>query len=212
MEALRKELSRRTIVIGSVIPIAMVCLLGVVGIQLTATKLDLAQQMAEKNRSLRWIRDVLGRADEPIDTQRIAQLSAPKQLGTLRPATLYRSTNDGERNRAFRWVEEGGYNGPIELAVATTDNGLITNLLVVGQNETPGFGDIVQDPEHHWIIGFRGRSLANPPRDRWLLSADGGMIDGLSGATITTSAIVNGVVNALRFLSDANGDENEFER
>ncbi|MFT4584491.1 MAG: Na+-translocating ferredoxin:NAD+ oxidoreductase RnfG subunit, partial [Gammaproteobacteria bacterium] len=39
-----------------------------------------------------------------------------------------------------------------------------------------------------------------PLRELWQLRTNGGEIDGLSGATITANAVVNGVAKALQYL------------
>jgi len=202
MEPRENQINRRTIVIGSFVTIAIVCLLAAVAIQIIGKKLDGAQKDAEHRRAIRWIHNLAGSDRLAIDSSQIVAVVAPHRLGTVRPATLYKPTLKRGFSKALRWIAEDGYNGPIELAAAIDVDGSILELQVLNQNETQGFGDIIQGPNQPWILAFRGRSLDNPSRDQWLLSDNGGAIDGLSGATITANAIVHGVSKALEFLSD----------
>jgi electron transport complex protein RnfG len=206
MEPRENQLSRRTIVIGSFVPIVIVCLLGSLGIHVIGKKLEQAHIEADEVRAIRWIQNIAGDQIVNIERERIVEVVAPRQLGTPRSATLYLSNEENGFSQALRWIAEDGYNGPIELAATIHEDGSIVEFQVISQNETPGFGDIVQDPDQVWIQAFRGRSLDNPSRERWLLRADGGSIDGLSGATITANAIVRGVSNALQFLSDTDSE------
>ena len=60
-----------------------------------------------------------------------------------------------------------------------------------------GIGDAIDADKSPWIHSFDGRSLADIA-----LAADGGSIDVISGASVTSRAVVNGVHDA---LADAQG-------
>ena len=85
-----------------------------------------------------------------------------------------------------------GYGGPIELIVALENNFLkddeiiIHSISVVSHSETPGLGErIVESSFEDQFIGIDINDVA--------LSKDGGKIDAISGATISSSAVVDTV-------------------
>ena len=70
---------------------------------------------------------------------------------------------------------------------------------VIRHNETPGLGDAFESRDVHWLDRFRGRSLTDPPTQRWTVRRDGGDFDAFTGATITPRAIIKAVRNALEY-------------
>jgi hypothetical protein len=64
-----------------------------------------------------------------------------------------------------------------------------------------GLGDRIEERRSDWIHGFDGRSLGDPPVERWQVRKDGGDFDQFTGATVTPRAIVRAVRNALVYFS-----------
>lgn len=78
---------------------------------------------------------------------------------------------------------EKGYNGLVRLMVGFEPDGKIRNIAVLEQKETPGLGTKMKGDK--FLRQFRGKDPANfelKPRK------DGGEVDALAGATITTRA------------------------
>jgi Na+-translocating ferredoxin:NAD+ oxidoreductase subunit G len=73
---------------------------------------------------------------------------------------------------------------------------------VSAHHETPGLGDAIDEERSDWIFGFDGKSLDNPPLDRWRVKRDGGAFDQLTGATITPRAIVKAVKKSLLYYRE----------
>ncbi|MBX3725971.1 MAG: electron transport complex subunit RsxG [Xanthomonadales bacterium] len=90
-----------------------------------------------------------------------------------------------------------GYAGPIELLVGIDRAGHVLGVRVVAHAETPGLGDPIELRRSDWVLGFDGRSLAEPPPPRWTVRRDGGDFDQFTGATITPRAVVTAVARAL---------------
>ena len=63
---------------------------------------------------------------------------------------------------------------------------------------------MISNADSEWIVSFLGRSLKNPETSRWQLRTDGGDIDGITGATITASAVVAGIYRALNYIDQTN--------
>ncbi len=102
---------------------------------------------------------------------------------------------------AFR-VSGSGYAGPIELILGLDTRGEILGVRVLAHAETPGLGDKIEVSRDDWILGFNGRSLGNPPAERWAVKKDGGDFDQFSGATITPRGVVGAVRDGLRFFRE----------
>lgn len=92
-----------------------------------------------------------------------------------------------------------GYAGPIRLIVGIDADGRILGVRVLSHNETPGLGDPIETRRSGWILGFDGRSLGDPPTERWTVISDGGDFDAFTGATITPRAVTQAVRRALEF-------------
>ena len=121
-------------------------------------------------------------------------------LGTQKAVTVYRARQGKEPVAvAFRTVAPDGYNGRIELLVAIWADGTLAGVRAVAHAETPGLGDGIEMAKGDWITQFAGRSLGNPPADDWKVAKDGGAFDQMTGATITSRAVVKAVRRALRF-------------
>jgi electron transport complex protein RnfG len=125
---------------------------------------------------------------------------AQRLLRSMIPDAVIQET--GNRFEAFKGDElvgyisqhqsSRGYNGRIEFLLATTPHGEILSVRVVSHSETPGIGDKIEAGVSDWINIFDGKSS----NDRWQLAPTGDF-DGITGATITARAMVNGVREAL---------------
>lgn len=81
-----------------------------------------------------------------------------------------------------------GYNGEISLMVGFNIHGKIRNISVIDHKETPGLGTKISSSS--FIKQFLGKS---PETMKMRVKKDGGDIDAISGATITTRAYAEAV-------------------
>ncbi len=79
----------------------------------------------------------------------------------------------------------------LTLAVGVDTDFVVTGVVVVLQKETPGIGDKIQKDEG-FVAQFAGVGL-----DGLKLSGDGGAIDGISGATISSGYVTAGVAEII---------------
>jgi electron transport complex protein RnfG len=99
-------------------------------------------------------------------------------------------------------VVPNGYSGPIKLLVAVRYDGTLGGVRVISHKETPGLGDKIEESRSDWIYGFTGKSLGDPPLDKWGVKRDGGVFDQFTGATITPRSIVQAVKKTLLYVRD----------
>jgi electron transport complex protein RnfG len=192
--------SRRERIIGAV-AIVLVAVAAAIGLSL----LDrLTEDRIERNAQ-EWIRERLNALVSPAmhDNELLSDTviaRSPDLLGTARPVTVYRARKAGQPVAVvLHTVAPDGYRGPIELLVAIEPNGRLIGVQVIRHDETPGLGDAFENRNADWLPKFRGRSLDDPPQQRWAVRPDGGEFDAFTGATITPRAIVKAVRRALEF-------------
>lgn len=130
---------------------------------------------------------------------------------TDRLAALNGATTDGKRafpavGRAYAGYANGnlvgvaftcapaGYGGPIETVVGVSREGVVTGVTVVKHTETPGLGANVTNPEFQ--KRFVGARAGAPVK----LTKDGGEIQAITGATISSRAVNGAVDQALRLF------------
>ena len=93
---------------------------------------------------------------------------------------------------AFVVKSPNGFSGDFDLMVGVAADGSIIDTYVLQHKETPGLGDKMNSEA--FKIQFRKKSLQNA---KWLVKKDGGDIDALTAATITSRAFTHGVKRAL---------------
>ena len=98
-------------------------------------------------------------------------------------------------------VETRGYSGPIKLIVGLTVDGQISGLYVLSHKETPGFGAQLHQDKSDWLMIFQDASLETYKKPDWATKKDGGQFDQLSGATITSRAVINVVHDLLEYYA-----------
>ena len=101
---------------------------------------------------------------------------------------------------AFETVGQG-YGGAIRVLLGVDKDGRILGARVLAHTETPGLGDKIEVDRDDWILDFDGKSLGEPPPERWAVKKDGGDFDQFSGATITPRAVVKSVKQGLELFA-----------
>ena len=94
-------------------------------------------------------------------------------------------------------AEKNGYNGPVKTMVAVDNNFQIIAIKVTDQSETPGLGSNSTQPK--FSEQFKGKTS-----EQLIVDKDGGVppncIKAITGATITTRAVVNSVKESIDLL------------
>jgi electron transport complex protein RnfG len=153
----------------------------------------------ESAQQMRLIATVLtpGSYDNEPHMDRIF-VRSPELLGHDEHLPLYRARKAGAPVAAvITTVTRRGYIGAIHMLVAIRTDGRIEGVRVLAHEETAGLGDGIDNPA--WIGRFAGRSLADPQPPRWAVRRDGGSFDAISGATISSRAVIHAVRDAATF-------------
>lgn len=167
-----------------------------IGITAQLTRARVARN--EADQVMKVLRTVLpeGAYDNEPHLDRIL-VRSPELLGSEDPLPLYRARREGAPAAAvITTVARLGYIGPIRLLVCLTVDGQVAAVRVTEHQETPGLGDRIEAARSDWIQRFTGRTLHDPELPRWAVRRDGGEFDQLTGATITSRAVVHAVRDA----------------
>ncbi len=91
-------------------------------------------------------------------------------------------------------VTPSGFGGEIDMVVGIASDGTVSGLSIISMSETSGLGaNASRDSFRSQFVGKSG-TLA--------VTKDGGEIDALTGATITSRAVTNGVNSALAVAAE----------
>jgi electron transport complex protein RnfG len=103
--------------------------------------------------------------------------------------TVYVGVFDGKANTVVLESSGKGYGGDIGLVVAVNlENDRVAGVGVTTLRETPGVGARVKT-EHSFTGQFKGLPVVQPVK----MKNEGGKIDALSGATVSSRGVVAGV-------------------
>jgi Na+-translocating ferredoxin:NAD+ oxidoreductase subunit G len=122
-------------------------------------------------------------------------------LGSDAPIDVFVLTDRGAPMASvFATVAPHGYNASISLLIGVSPIGTVTGVRAVRHRETKGLGDAIEAAKSDWILQFDGKALMAPPPELWALDQDEGAFDAISGATVTSRAIVTAVKNTLLYF------------
>jgi len=128
--------------------------------------------------------------------------TSKKLLGSSTPMPAYRARLDSKTVAVVLTTEApDGYVGPIRLLIAIDRDGNIIGLRTLQHQETPGLGDKIDADKTNWLQQFIGASPNEEAADL-ALSMDGGRIDHVSGATITSRSVTKAVRNTLLYYAE----------
>ncbi|MCU0358843.1 MAG: RnfABCDGE type electron transport complex subunit G [Cyclobacteriaceae bacterium] len=92
---------------------------------------------------------------------------------------------------AIKTYSAKGYSGDIWIMVGFTPDGTIQNIVVIDHKETPGLGSKMTSPA--FVNQYIGK---NPGKDNLKVKKDGGTVDAIAGATISSRAYTEAVMRA----------------
>lgn len=115
------------------------------------------------------------------------------------PITVYTATGAaGVVGYAVETMSKQGFGGPVSLMVGFTPAGEVINVNVLKQTETPGLGTKMADEGNSLLGSIQGQVLSEKKlvNGRLAVTKDGGDVDALTAATISSRAYVDAINRA----------------
>jgi Na+-translocating ferredoxin:NAD+ oxidoreductase subunit G len=134
-------------------------------------------------------------------TTTLIAITDTELFGTDGPIDVFVLTDRGApMATVFGTVAPHGYNASISLLIGVSPIGTVTGVRAVRHRETQGLGDAIETSKSDWILQFDGDALTAPPPELWAIEQDEGAFDSISGATVTSRAVVGAVKNTLLYF------------
>ena len=156
-----------------VIVLAVICLViaGLLGLVNSVTEGPIHQQMEETVKDS--IAQVLPSESEPEEIE-YTDNEAVKAVFKI-----------GEEGYAVEVNSPNGFGGAVDMMTGINANGEVTGIAIISHSETSGLGSKATDPE--WQAQFKGVT------GEAKVTKDGGSINAITGSTITSRAVCDGV-------------------
>ncbi|HRY98966.1 MAG TPA: RnfABCDGE type electron transport complex subunit G [Bacteroidales bacterium] len=121
------------------------------------------------------------------------------------PLVFYVARNaDSIVGTAVRTYTDRGFSGRFTIMVGFLPDGTIHNTAVLEHKETPGLGDKMDIRKAPWSEQFRGK---NPAEYRLQVRKDGGDVDAITAATISSRAFCDAVQRAYDTQQQKGGEK-----
>ncbi len=125
------------------------------------------------------------------------------------PIVVYTATSAGNvSGYAVQSMTKQGFGGVIRMMVGFTPEGEVVNINVLEQTETPGLGTKMADDGNVLLNGVKGQKLEEKKlvNGKLAVTKDGGDVDALTAATISSRAYLDAVNRAwMAYKSVATG-------
>jgi len=136
------------------------------------------------------IKAVLSDYDNDPVKERLKLAVGEDEEGNPLEIVVFPAKKGGETQAIAYSAAAKGYHDLIEVMVGVGPEGKLTGISIMTHTETPGLGARIVEPE--FTDQFAGLDL-----DTTKLSAEGGKVDTLSGATFSTVGVITAVGAAL---------------
>ncbi len=159
-------------------------------------------QKAKDNHELNAISQVVNDFDNNPFAEKMIITTKDKK----HKLAMYPARKNGRLNSvAIKSYTNTGFGGRIEIIAGFNVDGAIKNFKVISSNETPGLGSKVDEIKFkEQLNGF------NPRRQILKVRQDGGDVDAVTAATISSRAVLRAINQAFDAFSNFNsGNNNE---
>jgi electron transport complex protein RnfG len=124
-------------------------------------------------------------------------------IGNKKNIDIYRAKKNNQVIAVIiETIAPDGYSGEIKTLVGVDQKDKILGVRVITHKETPGLGDYIEVDKSHWIKNFDLKFLGEMGEKEWAVKKDGGDFDYVTGATITSRAIVKSTYNSLLYVKE----------
>ncbi len=163
------------------------------------TKPSIAEN--ERQFTMRSIKRVMPKSDQPNPCEKSEPKfdnSPDQDVVCVDGFTVYRGRSGEELNGlAVVAIGDEAYSGTITTLVGLDLEGKVTGIEVLKHAETPGLGAKIED------CGWRSQLVGKGPKDMvWKVSKDGGEVDQISGATISSRSMIDAILKSEKLLAE----------
>lgn len=149
-------------------------------------------ELAKQNKNLEAVKQVVPEFDNDLNESKC-------QLTTDEGVTLdayHAKMGDSIVGTAVKTFTNNGFSGEVWLMVGFTPDGSIYNISVLEHQETPGLGTKMSDPS------FKDQFMnKNPETFKLRVKKDGGDVDAITAATVSSRGFCDAVERAHRALT-----------
>lgn len=97
-------------------------------------------------------------------------------------------------------VTSKGFHGDIQTIVAISSKGQVTGIKIASHTETPGVGSKVEKTD--FTDKFKNKNIQDGLKLTKVASANANEVQGVTGATVSSTAVVGGVNKAIEFYNN----------
>ena len=124
-------------------------------------------------------------------------------IGNKKNIDIYRAKKNNQVIAVIiETIAPDGYSGEIKTLVGIDREDKILGVRVIIHKETPGLGDYIEIEKSQWIKNFDLKSLGKMAEKEWAVKKDGGSFDYVSGATITSRAVIKSTYKSLLYVKE----------
>lgn len=153
--------------------------------------------IAKRLKIERAIGEVLPEFDSIIETKILPE-------GGRDSLTFYEATKQGEVvGTAVRTYTDEGFSGRFWIMVGFVDGDVISGTSVLEHKETPGLGDKMDKKKADWSDQFKKKNLTEY---KLKVTKDGGDVDAITAATISSRAFCDAAQRAYDELKKLGGE------
>ncbi|MFP4302062.1 MAG: RnfABCDGE type electron transport complex subunit G [Alkalispirochaetaceae bacterium] len=178
------------------IVLTVICLISAAALGFTYSQTTDRIESLKAQERAEAIRQVLPEFDNNPAEEEFSPEEYPRL--TMYPAT----ENDNRVGTAVRSYSEQGYSGTIWIMVGFNADGVITGTAVLEHQETPGLGaKMTGEAFRNQFDGF------DPAEQELEVTKDGGDVDAITAATVTSRAFCDAVKRAYEALQEEGAED-----
>jgi len=150
------------------------------------------KEKVQKERKIQALKNVLPSFDNDI-MKDVIWIKYPNSNDSTEIYKAYK--NNEIQAFALTGISEKGFNGTVKTMIGFNPDGSIINIVVLDQKETPGLGTKMKDEK--FLKQFLNK---NPTNFNLKVKKDGGQVDALTGATISSRAFTETIQSSFQLL------------
>jgi len=171
------------------------CAAFTLGLAYKQTKGPIAEQ--QRLKKVRALKAVFKGYDMPADLPFVDLKVGNDNNGMDILRRFYLIQKNGEHAGIAFEISSQGYGGNIQLMAGVTSEGNISGIKVLNHSETPGLGANINTEK--FTSQFSGMNL---DKTVWKVRKTGGDVDQVTGATISSAAVLEAVYDGLKFTAE----------